>query len=136
MYKADFTPKFFQVFELYRGYDLRPHMNLLLDRNDNEISNRIRSDYRETLSDLLVDGFNPVWNETFVFELSSPDTAIILFKVADKDFKGSEFIAQYAIRACNIRSGYRAIPLCKEDGNMLDSAFLFVNITLQTTAAE
>tara|TARA_B100001173_G_scaffold311809_1_gene330309 strand:- start:1420 stop:4194 length:2775 start_codon:yes stop_codon:yes gene_type:complete len=63
VYKADYTPKFFEVFEHYRGYDLRPYMNRLLDRNDNEISNRIRSDYRETLSDLLVEGFNPVWNE-------------------------------------------------------------------------
>lgn len=63
VYKADYTPKFFQVFERYRGYDLRQFINRLLDRSDNEISNRIRSDYRETLSDLLVEGFNPVWNE-------------------------------------------------------------------------
>ena len=63
VYKADYTPKFFEVFERYRGYDLRPYMNRLLDRNDNEISNRIRSDYRETLSDLLVEGFSPTWNE-------------------------------------------------------------------------
>jgi len=63
VYKADYTPKFFEVFERYRGYDLRPYINRLLDRNDNEISNRIRGDYRETLSDLLVGGFNPVWNE-------------------------------------------------------------------------
>ena len=63
VYKADYTPKFFQVFERNRGYDLRPYMNRLLDRNDNQISNRIRSDYKEILSDLLVEGFNPVWNK-------------------------------------------------------------------------
>ena len=63
VYKADFTPKFFKIFERYRGYDLRPFINRLLDRSDNEVSNRIRSDYRETLSDLLVEVFNPVWNE-------------------------------------------------------------------------
>jgi hypothetical protein len=63
VYKADYTPNFFQIFERSRGYDIRKYMNRFLDRNDNEISNRIRSDYRETLSDLLVDGFNTVWNE-------------------------------------------------------------------------
>ncbi len=63
VYKADYTKNFFEIFELYRGYDLRPYMNRLLDRDNNEISNRIRSDYRETLSDLLVKGFNTFWNE-------------------------------------------------------------------------
>lgn len=63
VYKADYTPNFFQAFENYRGYDLRPFMNRLLDKNNNEISNRIRGDYRETLSDLMIDGFNPIWNE-------------------------------------------------------------------------
>jgi len=63
VYKADFTPRFFEAFENNRGYDLRPHINRLLDRYNNEISNRIRSDYRETLSDLMIDGFNPVWNK-------------------------------------------------------------------------
>lgn len=63
VYKADYTSNFFEAFEKYRGYDLRHHMNRLLDRNDNEISNRIRSDYRETLSDLMIDGFNPTWNQ-------------------------------------------------------------------------
>jgi hypothetical protein len=62
VYKADFTTDFFHIFERYRGYDLRPYLNRLLDKNDNEISNRIRSDYRETLSDLLIDNFNPQWN--------------------------------------------------------------------------
>tara|TARA_B100000945_G_scaffold306111_1_gene293251 strand:+ start:190 stop:3036 length:2847 start_codon:yes stop_codon:yes gene_type:complete len=63
VYNADYTQKFFEIFELYRGYDLKPLMNRLLDRDNNEISNRIRSDYRETLSDLLIKGFNTSWNE-------------------------------------------------------------------------
>ncbi|MBL6665524.1 MAG: glycoside hydrolase [Flavobacteriaceae bacterium] len=63
VYNADYTTDFFEIFEHYRGYDLKPYMNRLLDKNDNEISNRIRSDYRETLSDLLIEDFNPTWNE-------------------------------------------------------------------------
>ena len=63
VYKANYTPGFVVVFENNRGYDLRPHINRLLDRDNNEISNRIRSDYRETLSDLMIDGFNPTWNK-------------------------------------------------------------------------
>ena len=91
VYKADYTPNFFNIFEHYRGYDLRQYINRLLDRNDNEISNRIRSDYRETLSDLLVEGFNPVWNEwaenigvkTKYQAHGSPGNLIDLYAAAD-----------------------------------------------------
>ena len=62
VYKANYTPGFFETFKNNRGYDLKPYTNRLFDRNNNEISNRIRSDYRETLSDLMIDGFNPLWN--------------------------------------------------------------------------
>jgi hypothetical protein len=63
VYRADYTAQLFKIFEHSRGYDLRPYLNRLLDQDDNEISNRIRSDYRETLSDMLVDGFNTRWNK-------------------------------------------------------------------------
>ena len=91
VYKADYTSDFFKLFKYYRGYDLKPYMNRLLDKNDNEISNRIRGDYRETLSDLLIEGFNPEWKlwaesrnvETKYQAHGAPGNLIDLYASAD-----------------------------------------------------
>ncbi len=61
VYGTDFTPHFFEAFKNRRGYDLIPHLNLLLDDTLSNISNRLRSDYRETLSDLLLEDFDNPW---------------------------------------------------------------------------
>ena len=61
VYQTDFTPGFFEAFEKRRGYDLKPHLNLLLDKTDNEAGNRVKSDYRQTLSDLLLTQFDEAW---------------------------------------------------------------------------
>ncbi len=61
VYQTDFTPDFFEAFEKRRGYDLKPHLNLLLDKTDKEAGNRVKSDYRETLSDLLLTQFDEAW---------------------------------------------------------------------------
>ncbi len=62
VYGTDFTPKFFEAFENNRGYDLKPHLPLLLSDEDTEKGNRVKSDYRETLSDLLLE-FNQSWTQ-------------------------------------------------------------------------
>nr|WP_262909011.1 glycosyl hydrolase [Leeuwenhoekiella parthenopeia] len=63
VYGTDFTPKFFEYFQKYRGYDLKPHINLLLSDTDNDLGNRVKSDYRETLSDLLLNRFDEPWTD-------------------------------------------------------------------------
>lgn len=91
VYNSDYTPNFFKAFEHYRGYDLKPYLNRLLDKKDSEISNRIRSDYRETLSDLMVEEFNPVWHDwaqnigvkTKYQAHGSPGNLIDLYATAD-----------------------------------------------------
>lgn len=60
VYGADYTLDFFNSFVKYRGYDLKPYLNRLFE-DDNEISNRIRGDYRATLSDLLTQEFTTSW---------------------------------------------------------------------------
>ncbi len=61
VYGTDFTPNFFKEFEERRGYDLKPHLPKLLSTTDNELHNRIKSDYRETLGDLLLTEFDRPW---------------------------------------------------------------------------
>ncbi|WP_244156241.1 glycosyl hydrolase [Maribacter ulvicola] len=61
VYGSNFTPDFFDNFMKYRGYDLKMYLPLLLSKEYNEISNRVKSDYRETISDLLLFDFNRPW---------------------------------------------------------------------------
>jgi hypothetical protein len=61
VYGTDFTPKFFEAFKKNRGYDLKPQLQLLLSEEDSSEANRVKSDYRETLSDLLLNNFDKPW---------------------------------------------------------------------------
>ncbi|MFI1773437.1 glycosyl hydrolase [Thalassobellus citreus] len=61
VYGTNFTPNFFEAFEKFRGYDLKPHLQLLLSEEDSEEGNRVKSDYRETLSNLLLYKFDEPW---------------------------------------------------------------------------
>lgn len=63
VYGTDFTPDFFEQFERLREYDLKPHLQELLATSDYELANRVKSDYRETLSDLLLTEFDEPWTE-------------------------------------------------------------------------
>ena len=57
-------------------------------------------------------GFNPYWNDTFDFQITNPDLALLRFVVYDVDIFGdSNFIGQYTVPVRCIRSGYRSIPL-------------------------
>ncbi len=60
--EADWTPLFFTEFEKRRGYDLRRHLPALLGRDADEVSARVLADYRETISDLLLDTFTTEWS--------------------------------------------------------------------------
>ncbi|AXP80163.1 Glycosyl hydrolases family 2-2C sugar binding domain [Mariniflexile rhizosphaerae] len=91
VYGTDFTPLFFGEFESRRGYDLRPYLPQLLDNEDTEIGNRIKSDYRETISDLLLNKFDIPWTnwahfKNFKTKLQahgSPGNLIDLYASAD-----------------------------------------------------
>lgn len=91
VYGTDFTPNFFNAFQKRRGYDLKPHLDRLWNKTDNEIGNRIRSDYRQTLSDLLLTQFDEPWtawanNKGFKTRLQahgSPGNLIDMYTSAD-----------------------------------------------------
>ena len=62
VYGADWTPLMFEQFEQRRGYKLEEHMDQLLalgKRKDTD--NQVLSDYRQTLSDMLLDNFTRQW---------------------------------------------------------------------------
>lgn len=90
VYGTDFTPLFFDEFEERRGYDLKPLVQQLLDTLPNEVGDRVKCDYRETISDLLKD-FDNGWTAWahqggYVTRLQahgSPGNLIDLYAAAD-----------------------------------------------------
>lgn len=59
VYGANWTPTLFDEFQKRRGYDLREHLPELLGVIDD--GNQVLADYRETLSDLLLENFTQQW---------------------------------------------------------------------------
>ena len=61
--EADWTPLFFKEFEKYRGYDLKNYLPALFGNDSEEINEKVLCDYRETISDLLLDRFTKIWKQ-------------------------------------------------------------------------
>jgi hypothetical protein len=57
VYNADWTTDFKEEFKKRRGYDLSPYIKYLVSDEDNETTKRIKSDYRETMSELILNRF-------------------------------------------------------------------------------
>lgn len=60
--EANWTPDLFSEFEKRRGYDLREHLPALLEERASEKGVRVLTDYRETISDLLLEEFTHQWD--------------------------------------------------------------------------
>jgi hypothetical protein len=61
VYNADWTPAFFEEFQKRRGYDLRKYLNYFTSKAENDTVARLKSDYRETISDLMLQNFSTVF---------------------------------------------------------------------------
>ncbi|HYG22193.1 MAG TPA: glycosyl hydrolase [Verrucomicrobiae bacterium] len=61
--QADWTPRLFAEFRRRRGYDLREHLPALFGNASSEVNARILHDYRETISDLLLENFTQPWRQ-------------------------------------------------------------------------
>jgi hypothetical protein len=91
VYGTDFTPDFFAQFEKRRGYDVKRFLPILLKKEDSELANRIRSDYRETIGELLKEEFNQPWTQwantkSYITRLQahgSPGNLLDLYASAD-----------------------------------------------------
>ena len=61
--QADWTNDLFNEFIIRRGYDLRGHLPALFQKDDPEKNERVLSDYRQTISDLILAKFTTHWTE-------------------------------------------------------------------------
>jgi len=61
--EADWTPLMFSEFKKLRGYDLKDYLPALFGKDSEEMNNRVLCDFRETISDLLLNKFTKQWTE-------------------------------------------------------------------------
>jgi len=59
-YNGNWSPGLLKAFRELRGYDLEPHLPVLFDEQELAEAGRIKSDYRETLSDLHLE-YIKIW---------------------------------------------------------------------------
>ena len=59
--QSNWTPDFFNQFKQRRGYDLHNYLPQLFARDTTETSRRVLTDYRQTISDLVLDNFTKPW---------------------------------------------------------------------------
>lgn len=61
--QSNWTPNLFEEFHRRRGYDLRRHLPALFGKDSQEKNARVLTDYRETISDLLLEKFTLPWRQ-------------------------------------------------------------------------
>lgn len=61
VYRSNWTENLFDEFQSRRGYDLREYIPNLIGKGEKDISARVRHDYNETISDLLLECFTIPW---------------------------------------------------------------------------
>ncbi len=61
LFGATWTPTFLSTFKKNRGYDLSMHIKELVGDTSTENVARLKSDYRETMSELLLNNFTRKW---------------------------------------------------------------------------
>ncbi len=61
--QSNWTPDFFSEFSKKRGYDLKSELPALFANDNSDRHKRVLYDYRETISDLLLEKFTRPWHE-------------------------------------------------------------------------
>jgi phosphatidylinositol phospholipase C gamma-1 len=74
-------------------------------------------------------GFNPIWQKGFVFDVDCPDLALIRFAVYNVDMFGdADFLGQATYPLLSLRTGFRSVPLKNEYSEPLELASLLIQV--------
>ena len=60
--ESNWTPTMFEEFKKRRGYDLHNHLAALFGKDTDDQNKRVLSDYRETISELLLENYTKTWS--------------------------------------------------------------------------
>ncbi|WP_266367002.1 glycosyl hydrolase [Tellurirhabdus rosea] len=61
--ESNWTPALLAEFQKRRGYDLRKHLPALFGKASEDQNKRVLSDYRETISELLLENYTKTWSD-------------------------------------------------------------------------
>jgi hypothetical protein len=110
--QSDWTSDLFYEFNIRRGYDLRGYIPALLQKDDPEKNARVLSDYRQTISDLILEKFTTNWTDwahkqgkfTRNQAHGSPGNILDLYAASDiPETEGSEITKlKFASSAANV----------------------------------
>ncbi|XP_068185280.1 inactive phospholipase C-like protein 1 isoform X2 [Antennarius striatus] len=73
---------------------------------------------------------DPLFDETFEFQVNMPELALLRFVVLDDDYIGDDFIGQYSLAFECLQPGYRNVPLLGMMGDLLPHTSLFVHVAI------
>ncbi|KAK2840319.1 hypothetical protein Q5P01_014059 [Channa striata] len=73
---------------------------------------------------------DPLFDETFEFQVNMPELALLRFVVLDDDYIGDDFIGQYSVAFECLQPGYRNVPLLGLTGDPLPHTSLFVHVAV------
>ena len=59
--EANWTPQMLAEFQQRRGYDLRQHLPALFNKAGEDENQRVLTDYRQTISELLLENYTKTW---------------------------------------------------------------------------
>ena len=114
--QSNWTDNMFYEFYLRRGYDLRQNLPALFQKDTPEKNARVLSDYRQTISDLLVENFTTHWTSwahrqgrmTRDQAHGSPGNILDLYAASDiPETEGSEITRfKFASSASNVTGKY------------------------------
>ncbi|NP_001191617.1 phospholipase C [Aplysia californica] len=75
-------------------------------------------------------GYNPIFDESFEFQINLPELALVRFAILDDDYIGDEFIGQYTIPFECMQTGYRHIQLLSNTGSVMENCTLFIHVAI------
>ena len=118
-YKSDWAPDFLAQFEKRRGYKLQTELPALFGTNQDDHVARVKSDYRETVSDIMVEETEPLWikwshEHGFITRYEahgSPGNLLDLYAAADipeTEFfakKRNPLVSKFASSAAHVKGG-------------------------------
>uniref|UniRef100_A0A3Q3G765 Phosphoinositide phospholipase C n=1 Tax=Labrus bergylta TaxID=56723 RepID=A0A3Q3G765_9LABR len=73
---------------------------------------------------------DPLFDETFEFQVNMPELALLRFVVLDDDYIGDDFIGQYSVAFECLQPGYRNVPLLGLAGDPVPHTSLFVHVAI------